>query len=399
MGFDPNPVNPVAAQAKAAYAANPIPELPVANFNVNGGLFFATPDNRRNQVTDKTNWQPRIGLAYRLLPKTVLRTGFGIFYSEWWQPFVNTTGFASQTEMLTSLDGGLTPANTLSNPYPNGFVKPTGATQGLATLLGTGLTPYDYWRKNIVNYRWSFGSQHEFTKDLQVEANYVGQRAGHLFLSTGAADNANRIISGGSGNGTGGTFYQSYYSLGSRLNVKVPNPFYGLIPASAGSLGASTITVAQLLQPFPQFASIAINRDSGGTAVYNSQGGTSHYHLLQVSAIKRMSYGLNVQFAYTFSKQIEYLRYTEPRDPLPVRTIGQLDNPHRVSSAIIYELPFGTGSLKSGVGAVDKLIGGWQWSAITRPGRRSLCPPRSPPAPASGDPMPPLTTGSTAHPW
>jgi len=364
LGFDPNPENPIAAQAKAAYAANPIPELPVANFQVNGGLFFATPDNRRNQVADKTNWQPRVGLAYRIFPKTVLRTGFGMFYSVWWQPFVNTTGFASQTEMLSSLDGGLTPANTLSNPYPNGFVKPTGASQGLATLLGTGLTPYDYWRKNIANYRWSFGFQHEITKDIQVEVNYVGQHAAHLFLSTGAADSANRIISGGTGNGTGGTFYQSYYSLGSRLNVKVPNPFYGLIPVSAGSLGASTITVAQLLQPFPQFASIAINRNSGGSGPYKTDGGTSDYHSLQVSAIKRMSHGLNMQLAYTFSKQIEELRYTEPSDPALARTIGQFDNPHRVSTAIIYELPFGTGSLKSGVGAVDKLIGGWQWSAM-----------------------------------
>ena len=126
----------------------------------------------------------------------------------------------------------------------------------------------------------------------------------------------------------------------------------------------STITVAQLLQPFPQFASIAINRNSGGSGPYKTDGGTSDYHSLQVSAIKRMSHGLNMQLAYTFSKQIEELRYTEPSDPAPARTIGQFDNPHRVSTAIIYELPFGTGSLKSGVGAVDKLIGGWQWSAM-----------------------------------
>jgi hypothetical protein len=90
-------------------------------------------------VADKTNWQPRIGLAYRVLPKTVLRTGFGIFFSEWWQPFVNTTGFASQTNMVTTLDGGLTPANTLSNPYPAGLIQPTGATKGYATLLGVVL--------------------------------------------------------------------------------------------------------------------------------------------------------------------------------------------------------------------------------------------------------------------
>ena len=102
-------------------------------------------------MADKTNWQPRIGLAYRIFPRTVLRTGFGIFYSGWWQPFVNTTGFSAQTDMVTTLDGGLTPADTLSNPFPNGFVQPTGASLGLATLLGQTLSPYDYDRRNIRN--------------------------------------------------------------------------------------------------------------------------------------------------------------------------------------------------------------------------------------------------------
>ncbi|MBL8223599.1 MAG: TonB-dependent receptor, partial [Bryobacterales bacterium] len=109
FGFDLVAANPIEAAAKTAYARNPIPELTPANFNVKGGLFFATKDNRRNVVADKTNWQPRIGLAYRVLPKTVIRTGFGIFYSGWWQPFVNATGFSAQTDMVTTLDGGLTP--------------------------------------------------------------------------------------------------------------------------------------------------------------------------------------------------------------------------------------------------------------------------------------------------
>ncbi len=363
LGFDPNVASPIAAAAKATYAANPIAELPVANFNVNGGLFFASKSNRRNQAADKSNWQPRIGLAYRLFPKTVLRTGFGIFFSEWWQPFVNTTGFASQTNMIASLDGGLTPANTLSNPYPAGLIQPTGATLGLGTLLGTDLNVYDYWRKNLRNFRWSFGFQHEITKDIQVEVNYVGQHADHLLLASSAGDSG-RFISGGGGNGTGGTFNQNNYALGSRLNAKIPNPFFGLIPAASG-LGQSTITVAQLLQPYPEFNSVSINRDSGGTPEYNSQGGTSNYHSLQVSAMKRTSYGLSLQLAYTRSKQIETLHYIEPSDPAPSRMVGQFDNPNRFSTGIMYELPLGSGkTLKSKFAAVNKIIGGWQWSAM-----------------------------------
>ncbi|HZT28886.1 MAG TPA: TonB-dependent receptor [Bryobacteraceae bacterium] len=345
LGFDPNASNPIEAAAKAAYAANPIAELSPGNFNVKGGLFFATPDNRRNVQADKTNWGPRIGLAYRILPRTVLRTGFGMFYSEWWQPFANATGFSSQTLMTTTLDGGLTPADTLVNPFPNGLVQPTGSSQGLKTLLGTSLSVYDYWRTNNRNFRWSFGFQHELARDIQVEVNYVGQYADNLFLSTSSADSGRTIDQ----------LNQSYYSLGPRLNARIPNPFKGLIPAPS-PLAGDTITVRQLLAPYPEFTDVSLIRNTGGTSYYNS---------LQAGAAKRMSHGLSAQVAYTFSKQIETLRYIEPSDPAPSKMIGQFDNPQRVSMAIIYDLPFGKGQpLQSGIPAVNKIIGGWEWSTM-----------------------------------
>jgi len=353
FGLNFTVTSPIEAAAKAAYAANPIPELPPANFNVKGGLMYATPDNRRNVVADKTNIQPRIGLAYRILPRTVLRTGFGIFYSVWWQPFVNSTGYTNQTDMITTLDGGLTPADTLSNPFPNGKTPPTGSSQGLKTLLGQSLSLYDYYRKNIRNNRWSFGFQHELIRGMQVEVNYVGQSASRLVLSTSASDSG-RIINAG-WNGTGGTFDQKYYSLGARLNQKIPNPFKGLIPAPS-ALAGDTITVSQLLMPYPQFTSINLIR---------TMGGTSNYHSLQISANKRLSHGLSGQFAYTFSKQLEKLRYVEVSDPDTTQMTGQFDNPHRVAMAVIYELPFGAGKpMRSNISVVDKIIGGWQWSAL-----------------------------------
>lgn len=348
LGFDLKTPNPIEAAAKAAYARAPIPELAAGDFNVRGGLFFATKDNRRNVVADKTNWQPRIGLAYRLFPKTVLRTGYGIFYSGWWQPFVNATGFSAQTDMVTTLDGGLTPNDTMSNPFPNGLVKPTGASLGLRTLLGQTLSPYDYDRKNIRNDRWSFGFQHEIRRNLQVELNYVGQRAPNLITSTSASD-AGKVINAG-WNGTGGTFDQRYYSLGSRLNARIPNPFLGLIPAPS-NLATSTITVAQILNPYPSFGNINLNR---------TPGGTSHYHSLQLSGTQRFAGGALIQFAYTFSKQIETLRYIEPSDPAPAKMIGQFDNPHRFSTGIIYEVPVPT----AWNAALKKVAGGWQWSAM-----------------------------------
>jgi hypothetical protein len=139
------------------------------------------------------------------------------------------------------------------------------------------------------------------------------------------------------------------------LNVRVANPFKGLIPQPS-ALAGDTITVSQLLNPYPHFGSINLIR---------TMGGTSNYHSLQIGANKRFRHGLSAQFAYTFSKQLENLRYVEPSDPKTTQMTGQFDNPHRVSTAFIYELPFGEGRpMKSNISAVDKIIGGWQWSAM-----------------------------------
>lgn len=352
FGLDFHVPNPIEEAARAAYARNPIPELPADNFRVMGGLIFATPDNRRNVVADKKNWQPRIGVAYRLFPRTVLRGGLGVFYSVWWQPFVNLTGFLSQTDVVTTLDGGLTPHDTLTNPFPNGMTPPTGSSQGLRTFLGQSLSLYKYDRRNIRNNRWSFGIQHMLTSDLQVEVNYVGQSASNLIVASSAADSG-RVINNAS-NGTGGAFDQKYFPLGARLTQRVPNPFLGLIPQPS-PLAGSTITVAQLLNPLPHFLTINHVREMGGT---------SNYHSLQTGASQRLRRGLSLQLAYTFSKQLESLRYVETSDAIMPQMIGQFDNPHRLSAAVLYEFPFGQGSLRSGFRAIDRLIGGWQGSAM-----------------------------------
>ncbi len=91
-----------------------------------GGLFYATPQNRGNVQVDKTSWAPRLGLAYRVFPKTVIRTGFGMFFSVWWQPFVRATGFASNTAMVTTLDGGRLPTTRSRIPSRADWRCPPG---------------------------------------------------------------------------------------------------------------------------------------------------------------------------------------------------------------------------------------------------------------------------------
>lgn len=344
FGFDFTSPNPIEAEARANYEKNPIPELAPADFRVRGGLLFVTKENRRNGIADKNNWAPRIGAAYRLTPRTVLRGGFGVFYSFWWQPFVRQDGFSSETTMVTTLDGGRTPADLFRNPFPQGLVQPPGAGLGLRTLLGQSIQSYDQNRKAIRNHRWNLGVQRELGANMMVEIAYVGQAGRELPLSTSTGDDVRNI-----------NFYpERFLALGARLQDSVPNPFLGLIPT--GALSRSTVARSQLLMVYPHFSAVNIQRQSRGA---------SSYHSLQVSANKRMSHGLQVQAAYTWSKLLEKLRFINPFDPEPSKMIGEFDNPHRVSLGFIYELPFGKGKrFSTDNPALRRMAGGWQVSGI-----------------------------------
>ena len=86
-----------------------------------------------------------------------------------------------------------------------------------------------------------------------------------------------------------------YLSLGAALLTRVPNPYFGVIPASS-SLGGATITQQQLLRPFPKFTTVALFRDNVGNSSYNA---------FAVKLEKRLSRGLTMNAAYTFSKLID----------------------------------------------------------------------------------------------
>jgi hypothetical protein len=344
FGFDFKTPNPIEAEARANYAKNPIPELAPADFRVIGGLLFVTREKRRNAIADRNNWAPRIGVAYRLFPRTVLRAGLGTFYSFWWQPFVRQDGFSSETAMVTSLDGGRTPADLFRNPFPQGLVQPVGASLGLKTLLGQSIQFYDQNRKAIRTHRWNFGIQQEIGPDTMIEVSYVGNAGRDLPVSTSTRDDVRNL-----------NFYpERFLALGARLQDAVPNPFFGLI--ATGALSRPTVPRSQLLMVYPHFSAVNIQRQSLGK---------SSYHSLQASLNRRMSHGLQLQLAYTWSRLLETLRFINAFDPQPSKMIGEFDNPHRLSLGFIYELPLGRGKRWLAASPLgNRLLGGWQVSGI-----------------------------------
>ncbi|MBV8829258.1 MAG: TonB-dependent receptor [Acidobacteriaceae bacterium] len=327
---------------------------------VKGGLLFPGVGgiSRDNWNPNWKNFAPRFGFAYELNNATILRGGYGIFYSNSWGNGRNNNampqlGFVCSTPSPATLDNGLTPYATLSNPYPSGFCTATGNSAGLLTNLGQTLYVLDRNAPQPYVQTWNFDVQRSLPGDTVVEAAYSGSRGVHL-MGILEWDQLN----------------PAYLPLGSKLNSSVPNPFYGVI--TQGSLAASTITLGQSLLPYPQFL---------GVSDRNANYGESSYNALLVRAERRLSKGFSILVAYTLSKEIDDLVPSVNGFPGESfaggalqnyynlhneRALSSWDTPQTLVISYAYELPFGVGKpFLNGGGLLDKFVGGWQLNGNT----------------------------------
>jgi hypothetical protein len=343
-GFDRTTPNPIAAAAIAAYAKSPIPQIPISQFQVNGGLIFADASHRQFWSGQNTNFMPRFGIAYQLNSNTVVRGGYGIFYDT---IAVNRTpaiqtGYTASTPIQASVDNGLHFIATTANPFPNGLIQPLGAVGGLLTNLGQSLTVYPANRLQPYSQRWTFDVQRTIFNQFLIDVGYVGNKALRLGADRNVNATPNQYLSTSP--------FRDNATINA-LSATVPNPFYGL-----NSIYPKTIAVSDLLRPYPQFGDITETEPIG----------YSWYHALQVRAEKRFSKGYMVGASYTYSKNMEATSFLNAGDASVNRSISSLDRPHRFNVQSIVELPFGRGR-HFGANmpkALDAIAGGWQINTI-----------------------------------
>jgi hypothetical protein len=349
-GFDTASDSPIAAAAKANYAQSPIAEVPAAQFQVKGGLLFAGVNGQPRALSEiqRTNWAPRVGAAYQLTPKTVLRGGFGIFYGAGTLSSESRNGFSATSTFVGTIDGGLTPVNRLSDPYPTGLRAPTGASEGLMTYTGQGVSFTNTGRRQPLARQYQFGIQRELGWQTLAEAAYAGAWTTKL-----AVDRQWNAIPAAVRDQAEQTFRSTGRNI---LADSVSNPFRnGLI--TGGSLTGATTSRGQLTRPYPQFTSVT----AGATPL-----GSIRYDSLQGKVSKRFSSGISFIGAYTWMKQLERVRFLNDQDTEPVKELGEFDYGHRFTISGTYELPFGQGKalLSSAGGFARRLVEGWQMNVI-----------------------------------
>ena len=346
-GFAFGTANPLDAAARENYAKIAIPERPLDQYRLMGGLTFAGVGGNSRQYWkgEKNNLMPRVGFAYQLSPLTVLRGGFGMFYSSMGILTSSSiqTGFSQSTPIQPSLDSGLSFIATTANPFPNGLQPLLGAAGGLMTNIGQNISFFPEERKHPYTQKWSFGIQRQLPAQYLIDVSYVGSKSVRIGVDRNLSHTPAEYLSD--------LPYRDEKTI-EYLSATFPNPLAGLHPI----FGANT-NRAGLLDPYPHF---------GEVNILDQPLGYSWYHSMQTRFEKRFSKGYTFQLSYTWAKAMEAIEYLNVSDPLPYESISSMDRTHRLVASGIYELPFGRGrTLGSNWHPVTNFVlGGWQLSGV-----------------------------------
>jgi len=365
---------------------------------LNGTTLFPTSSMRSVPVYRK-NLGPRLGFAYQLDSKTVVRGGAGIYYGM----SVATnfqylgTAFRKSATMFFTLDdfNTMAPGTSLATPFPGGLTGPQGKRYGDLAEWGYGNgndlgTTAD---RNADIYQWNLGIQRLLPSQIVIGVDYSANRSIHLpwggYSSTRNRDfiSSSLLAQISAQQHATDPNCDADSCVSSFLQNNVANPFCSLFSGGASCLynagpaifnepnsnyGQPTIPLVNLLRPYPQF-----NGDFEGLSLLEA---SSWYNSVQIRFQKRATHHVSFEGSYTISKLTDTssvggnafvgtLNAGNPQqlDNLKAEHgISANDTPQRLAAAVIVQLPIGR---KNWIGGdmnrvLDAIVGGWSISTL-----------------------------------
>jgi len=296
-------------------------------------------------------YDPRVGLAYALDSKTVIRVGYGIFHhpAAAWQQYPNALQTTKISTSIAAQSNGVTPLFNLSNPFPSGLPTPGGNAAGLANYLGQNIAGPLHTEDFPYQNNWSFDIQRQLPSHFVVTAAYVGNTGVHLY----APIQYNQIP-------------DSDLALGSKLLNVVANPFYGVITDPSSTLSLATVQAFQLLRPYPELLNVK---------ALNVGAGHSSYEAGQLTVERRLAQGLAVTFGYAFSKAEDNVgEQTSVAGTMNTfqdtycfvcdKALSDQNQQNTLRWSTRYDLPFGPGKPMLNRGLASRALGGWALGAF-----------------------------------
>jgi hypothetical protein len=348
--------------------------LPAGSPIVKGDVYLVPPGTRNNLPLQKDNFAPRIGIAYGLTRKTILRSGYGIF----WVPNdvsfalnpINDMINASSTTYTGTVDG-THPYNSITLPFPNGISAPPGrslgtqGTQQFLTQVVQAITEVDRTRDpGGYIQQWNLSIERQISGGILLSAAYVGSKGTHLEQYSQQVNQISDALLSQAA---------AQFAAGGRSTVTLlqsaPNPFVGN-GGEVLALGAPTTTKGQLLRPYPQYTSVELAGQGSFSSTYDS---------LQVTARRRFPGAGSLLVAYTNSKLISNTdtltswletgvgAIQDNNNLLAERSLSSQDVPQRMVISYVLDLPFGQGRkyLSTLDGRLNSIVGGWGIDGVT----------------------------------
>lgn len=376
-GFNPSAVNPIAPYVSTTAGCSTC-AYPALVPRLLGGLQFADVGGISRDVWPTTMWnfQPRLGVAYRISDKLVARGGWGRMYinPDWsvnlitngWTQSTSATASQNSFNTLTCEPGVATGPCFPESPFPNGFIQPSGSTFGYGTSVGNAFSYVtSNWKPSYVD-QYSFGFQYQMPLSSVLDVSYVGSSSNDL-VSQLTPNNVPLAYRQSCDLYEGATPAQ--YAV---CATNVANPMYYNATAGTGppqmsgsSLNTSTISNYNLNVLYPEFSTLTEVGRHDDSMWFNSA---------QVVWRANLKNRLTTNINYTFSKQMmtgysgnysgSNQDFLDPIKGILNRSVYEADQTHRFSTAVVYHLPFGKDQMffSNTNRIVSSLISGFQLS-------------------------------------
>jgi hypothetical protein len=314
--------------------------VPLGEIQQKANLAASVPGliNFSSPTSQKFNFVPRFGFAYSFDANTVVRGGFGMGYDVLYDN-LGILSAAPQYQVTEDVQTAGVPGFLAGGGLPATVTIPNLAKERALT------TAYVPNQKLPYAENWSLGVERTFHKDYIVEARYVGTRGIHLSTQ-------NRI---------------------NRQSQATPTNSLPVFFQPMAIDSATALTLTQLKKNVPSFVPAYSAAGFGSSSIVAFEPWSqSDYNGLALQLTRRFTNGLLMNSAYTWSKTMDdatadvFSTYLTPRRPEDFRNVSgdysrsALDHTHRLTVAIVYDLPF----FKSGSWIEKNALGNWEIAPV-----------------------------------